>query len=115
MATPATHQQPSEPGSGEAKLENDEKTFITGLRNGDAACYESLVRDYGGRMLAVARRYLKNDADARDCVQDAYLQAFRSIENFEGRSSLQSWLHRIVVNAALMKIRARKRRPKPHR
>jgi RNA polymerase sigma-70 factor (ECF subfamily) len=88
-----------------------EQQFIAGLRNGDAACYESLVRDHGGRMLAVARRYLRNEADAGDCVQEAYLQAFRNIGSFEGRSSIESWLHRIVVNAALMKIRSRKRRP----
>ena len=111
MAAPVTQQRSLGSELGATGVENDEQQLITGLRNGNAACYESLVRDYGGRMLAVARRFLKNDADARDCVQDAYLQVFRSIDNFEGRSSLVSWLHRIVVNAALMKIRARKRRP----
>lgn len=62
-------------------------------------------------MLAVARRYMRNDADASDCVQEAFIQAHRNIGKFEQRASLQSWLHRIVVNAALMKLRAQKRRP----
>jgi RNA polymerase sigma-70 factor, ECF subfamily len=90
---------------------SDERELIAGLRNGDEACYERLVTTYGGRMLAVARRIVRNEEDARDCVQEAFLQAFRSIKKFEQRSSLASWLHRIVVNAALMKMRSRARRP----
>lgn len=85
----------------------DDEALLAGLRAGDAASYEVLVRTHGGRMLAVARRFLRNEADARDCVQDAFLLAFRQIHTFEGRSSVGTWLHRIVVNAALMKVRAR--------
>ncbi len=88
----------------------NEKHLVARLCAGDRASYEQLVTTYGGRMLAVARRLVRNEEDARDSVQDAFLQAFRSIEKFEGRSSLGSWLHRIVVNAALMRIRARSRR-----
>ena len=92
-------------------MDSDDKHLVARLREGDEASYEQLVRTYGGRMLAVARRFLRNQEDARDCVQEAFLQAFGSIDRFEERSSLGSWLHRIVVNAALMKIRAQKRRP----
>jgi RNA polymerase sigma-70 factor, ECF subfamily len=87
-----------------------EKQLILGLRNGDEASYEHVVRTYGGRLLAVARRVLRSEEDARDCVQEAFVQAFRGIQRFEERSSLGSWLHRIVVNAALMKIRSREQR-----
>ncbi|MEE9598765.1 MAG: sigma-70 family RNA polymerase sigma factor [Acidiferrobacterales bacterium] len=90
---------------------SDESQLVARLRVGDGASYEQLVRTYGGRMLAVARRLVRNEEDARDCVQEAFLQAFRNIEKFEQRASLGSWLHRIVVNAALMKLRARARRP----
>ncbi len=62
-------------------------------------------------MLAVARRFLPVEDDARDAVQDAFLSAFRSIDRFQGQSRLSTWLHRIVVNASLMKIRSRSRRP----
>ncbi len=89
----------------------DERELVARLQVGDGASYEQLVRTYGGRMLAVARRLVRNEEDARDCVQEAFLQAFRNIEKFEQRASLGSWLHRIVVNAALMKLRARARRP----
>lgn len=87
-----------------------EQQLIAGAQCDDAECFETLVRDYGGRMLNVARRYLRNEDDAQDCVQDAFIQAFQRIQDFEGRSSIGSWLHRIVVNTALMKIRATKRR-----
>ncbi len=89
----------------------EEDELLAGLRAGDQRSYERLVRAYGGRMLAAARRLVRNEDDARDCVQDAFLQAFRNIAGFEGRASLGTWLHRIVVNAALAKIRARERRP----
>jgi RNA polymerase sigma-70 factor (ECF subfamily) len=73
--------------------------------------YERAVRQCGGRLLAVARRFLRNDEDARDTVQDALLSAFTRIERFEQRAQLSTWLHRIVVNAALMKLRSRRRKP----
>jgi len=79
-------------------------------RHEDAAC-EELVRTQGGRLLAVARRMLRNDEDARDVVQEGFISAFRAIPNFNGQCRLSTWLHRIVVNAALMKIRTRTRKP----
>lgn len=87
-----------------------EQQLVNGLQRDDANCFETLVREYGGRMLNVARRYLHNEDDAQDCVQDAFIHAFQRIQDFEGRSSIGSWLHRIVVNAALMRIRSSKRR-----
>jgi RNA polymerase sigma-70 factor (ECF subfamily) len=91
--------------------EGSERELLARLRAGEAAAYEELVRGQSGRMLAVARRFLANEEDARDAVQDAFLSAFRSVERFEGSSRLSTWLHRIVVNAALMKLRTRRRKP----
>ncbi len=89
----------------------DEAELVGRLRAGDDDAYGTLVREQAGRMLAVARRMLGSEEDAHDVVQDAFLSAFKAIDRFEGGSRLSTWLHRIVVNAALMKIRARKRRP----
>ena len=89
----------------------DESELLDRLRAGDEAAYEDLVRSHGGRMLSVAKRMLRNEDDARDAVQDAFLSAFRAIDRFEGGSQLGTWLHRIVVNAALMKLRTRRRKP----
>jgi RNA polymerase sigma-70 factor (ECF subfamily) len=59
----------------------------------------------------VARRFLGNEEEAQDAVQDAFLSAYRSLDRFEGEARLSTWLHRIVVNAALMRLRGRRRRP----
>jgi RNA polymerase sigma-70 factor (ECF subfamily) len=85
--------------------------LIARLKTGDDAAFEELVRDYGPRMLAVARRFLPRDADAEDALQDAFVSVVRGIRSFAGESRLSTWLHRITVNAALMRIRTRSRRP----
>jgi RNA polymerase sigma-70 factor, ECF subfamily len=90
---------------------DDEATLVAQLRAGDEAAFEQVVRAYGGRLLAVARRIVGTEEDARDVVQDAFMNAFRSLDRFEGNAKLSTWLHRIVVNAALMKLRTRKRKP----
>src|SRR5262245_52418857 len=95
----------------EAPSAPGEPKLLERLLAGEEAAYEQLVRTYGGRMLAVARRFLPVEEDARDAVQDAFLSAFRSIRRFEGNAQLSTWLHRIVVNAALMKLRTRRRKP----
>lgn len=85
----------------------EDSTLLEQLRRGDAAAFEQLVRENIGPMLIAARRILKNEDDAREAVQDAFLSAFRSIERFTGDAKLSTWLHRIAINAALMKLRAR--------
>jgi RNA polymerase sigma-70 factor (ECF subfamily) len=86
-------------------------TLVARLKAGDADAYDEMVRTLGGRLLAVARRMLRDEDAARDALQDAMLSAVRAIHNFDGDSRLSTWLHRIVVNAALMRIRARQRKP----
>lgn len=87
-----------------------EASLVAGLRRGDEACFELVVRRYGPRMFSVARRLVRDEADAADCVQDALVQALRRIDTFEERAALGTWLHRIVVNAALMRNRTQARR-----
>ncbi len=89
----------------------EEAELVARLRAGDDDAYATLVKQQAGRMLPVARRMLGSEEDAQDVVQEAFLSAFKAIDRFEGTSRLSTWLHRIVVNAALMKIRASKRRP----
>jgi RNA polymerase sigma-70 factor (ECF subfamily) len=89
----------------------DETVLVDALRAGDPRAFETMVRQNAGRMLAVARRLVGNDEEARDVVQDALLSAFRSMARFEGQSRVSTWLHRIVVNTALMKLRTRRRKP----
>jgi len=92
-------------------LDAAETSLLIALRQGGEAAFETLVRTYGGRMLSVAKRFFANTDDAQDAVQDAFLSAFKALPTFDGRSQLGTWLHRIVVNASLMKLRTLRRHP----
>lgn len=88
-----------------------QQSLLLRLRAGDDTAFAELVRENAGRMLAVARRMLRSEEEARDAVQDAFLQAFRGIARFEGEARLSTWLHRIAINVCLMKLRSRGRKP----
>ncbi|MBU6412025.1 MAG: sigma-70 family RNA polymerase sigma factor [Planctomycetes bacterium] len=88
-----------------------ERELVRRLQAGESRAFEELVRENSPRLLAVARRFFPSESDAMDALQDAYLSAFKAIGRFDGNSKLSTWLHRIVVNACLMKLRAKSRRP----
>lgn len=85
--------------------------LVARLRAGEEAAFAELVQTYSPRMLAVARRFLGNDDDAGDAVQDAFFSAVKALDKFEESAQLGTWLHRIVVNASLMKLRTKRRHP----
>jgi RNA polymerase sigma-70 factor, ECF subfamily len=93
-----------------SKPESDTE-LVARLQRGDDTAFEAIVRTHGGRLLSVARRFLGNNEDAQDAVQDAFIRAYKAIHTFEARAQLHTWLHRILVNTALMKLRDRRRRP----
>jgi RNA polymerase sigma-70 factor (ECF subfamily) len=93
-----------------ANRASDDSRLLSRLRGGDEAAYRELVRENAGRMLAVARRMLRCESDAEDAVQEAFAQAHRALPRFEGQALLSTWLHRIVVNACLMRLRKQRRR-----
>lgn len=80
------------------------------IGSGDKAAFEGVMRKYNGKLFRVARAILKDDTDAEDVLQDAYLDAYRHLGDFRGGSELSTWLTRIVVNHALMRLRREKRR-----
>jgi RNA polymerase sigma-70 factor (ECF subfamily) len=89
----------------------DELALVARLREGDEDAFATMVREFGPRLLAVARRFVLTDEDARDVLQEAFVSAWRGMAKFAGTSRLSTWLHRIVVNAALMRLRSKRRRP----
>ncbi len=90
----------------------DEAALVERLKRGEDDAFETMIRLYGPRLLAVARRILhNNEDDAQDALQDALLAAARKIDTFHADARLSTWLHRVTVNAALMKLRTRRRRP----
>jgi RNA polymerase sigma-70 factor (ECF subfamily) len=84
-----------DPAARAAELE-----LVERLRAGDEAAFEALVQRHYGTMLAVARTYVKTRAVAEEVVQEAWLGVLKGIDRFEGRSSLRTWLMRILVNIA---------------
>jgi RNA polymerase sigma-70 factor (ECF subfamily) len=91
--------------------DDDERQFVARLKARDPDAFEVLVRQNGPRMLALAWRVLGDEDGARDVVQEAFASAFRAMDGFAADARLSTWLHRIVVNTALMKLRRRRRRP----
>lgn len=91
-------------------IDPEELALVAALRANDPAAFETVARTHAPAMLAAARRLLGNEHDAQEAVQDALLSAFRRIETFSGRSRLSTWLHRVAINAALMKLRRRRGR-----
>lgn len=99
------------PGGFDPAQPHGEASLVAALCAGDEKAFEVLVRREGARLLAIARRILRQDEEAKDAVQEAFIAAYRAIGDFDQGSLLSTWLHRIVVNCALMRIRARDRHP----
>jgi len=83
--------------------------LVARIRRGDHAAFEALMRRYNGRLFRVARGILKDDGEAEDAVQEAYLEAFRHIAEYRGDAQVSTWLTRIAINQALMRLRRHKR------
>lgn len=77
---------------------------------GDCPAFEELMRRYNRRLYRLARAVLRNDADAEDALQDAYLTAFRAMASFRGEASLSTWLARLVLNQCFTRQRRNARR-----
>lgn len=90
---------------------HDEPALLSALRRGEETAFERLVASHGARLRVTALRLLRNEDDANDVVQETFLSALKALDAFKGESGIGTWLHRIAVNAALMKIRSRRRTP----
>jgi len=75
----------------------------------EPAAFEALMRRYNSRLFRAARSILKDDRDAEDVVQEAYLQAYRHLDDFREEAALGTWLTRIVINQALTRLRKQRR------
>lgn len=96
----------SEPGTGE-DLTDD--AVVACVRAGDTPRFELIMRRYNRRLYRAARAILRDDDEAKDALQEAYVQAYMHLDQFQGRAKLSSWLTRITVNEALRRARRRDR------
>jgi RNA polymerase sigma-70 factor, ECF subfamily len=90
--------------------EDDQAQTIDLLLAKDKATTERFVRTHSSWMLLLATRILRDRGTAEDVIQNAYINIFKGLPEFDARSSLKTWMHRIVVNQALMELRKKKRR-----
>jgi RNA polymerase sigma-70 factor (ECF subfamily) len=88
----------------------EDSALATRIGGGDHAAFETLMRRHNAKLFRVARAILRDDAEAEDALQDAYLDAYRHIGDFRGDASLGTWLTRIAINHALMRARRQKSR-----
>ena len=89
----------------------DDRSLLAAHVQGDRDAFTSLVQRHRDRMWAVAIRTLGNREEAADAVQEAFISALRGADRFRGDSEVGTWLHRIVVNACLDRLRRQKARP----
>jgi len=88
-----------------------DEEIVERVKAGDTALYEIIMRRYNQRLYRVARAILRDDAEAEDVMQDAYVRAYQHLDQFAGRAPFSAWLTRIAVYEALGRLRLRKRNP----
>ena len=93
------------PRNGPASLAN-ESALVERIGRGDHAAFEAMMRHHNGKLFRVARAILRDDTEAEDALQDAYLDAYRHIGDFRGTASLATWLHTIATSVSLNGMRS---------
>jgi RNA polymerase sigma-70 factor (ECF subfamily) len=86
----------------------DESALVTRAKAGDVEAFSELVRHYDRRVFRMAKQITQNDDDAEDVLQETFLKAYTHLDDFQGNSKFYTWLVRIAVNEALMKLRKRR-------
>ncbi|HEY7615467.1 MAG TPA: sigma-70 family RNA polymerase sigma factor, partial [Terriglobales bacterium] len=87
---------------------SDELALVQAAKAGDVGAFEELVKRYDRNVFRIAQHITQNREDAEDVVQDAFLKAYSNLGQFQGQSKFYTWLVRIAVNEALMKLRRRR-------
>ena len=86
----------------------DESALVMQSRDGDSTAFGELVRRYEGRIFRLAQHVTQNREDAEDVLQETFMKAYEHLDQFKGESKFYTWIVRIAVNQALMKLRRRK-------
>jgi RNA polymerase sigma-70 factor (ECF subfamily) len=98
------------PESNAAAVVTDED-LVSRARTKDFAAFEELVDRYEDKIFRLAFRFVRNETDAKEIVQDTFLLVWRKLDTFKGDSQFGSWLYRVATNTALMRLRAQRRHP----
>jgi RNA polymerase sigma-70 factor, ECF subfamily len=104
MASPTT------PDSGSPPPVTDEE-LVARARTQDFGAFEQLVERYEDKVYRLAFRFVRNETEAKEIVQDTFLSIWRKLDTFKGDAQFGSWLYRVAANAALMRLRSQRRHP----
>jgi RNA polymerase sigma-70 factor (ECF subfamily) len=104
MPTPT----PTEPNAPAVVTDED---LVARARTKDFAAFEELVDRYEDKIFRLAFRFVRNETEAKEIVQDTFLLVWRKLDTFKGDSQFGSWLYRVATNTALMRLRAQRRHP----
>jgi len=110
MSAVTTFELNAVPNIGPSFIASEEATLLASAKAGDSAAFECLVIPHWDALLRATQRILRNREDAEDAVQTAFIDAFRNLDGFHGRARFSSWLTRIAMNAALMRLRMSRRK-----
>lgn len=105
MSTPT----PPQPIAAQPVVTDEE--LVARARAKDFGAFEELVDRYEDKIFRLAYRFVRNETDAKEIVQDTFLSVWRKLDTFKGDAQFGSWLYRVAANAALMRLRAQRRHP----
>jgi len=91
--------------------ENVDQELVARVQQGDTAAFDLLVKKYQHKIVALANRYVKDQAEAHDVAQEVFIKAWRALPKFRGDSQFYTWIYRIAVNTAKNYLASRNRRP----
>jgi RNA polymerase sigma-70 factor (ECF subfamily) len=88
-----------------------DEALVARAQKGDSSALKELLERHEEKLFRLAMRFVRDETDAREILQDVFVTAWRKLPGFEGRAQIGSWLYRVTANASLMFLRARNRRP----
>lgn len=96
--------------SGDTQQSSDQQ-LVERVQQGDKRAFDLLVLKYQHKIISLVHRYVRDSADVHDVVQEAFIKAYRALENFRGDSAFYTWMYRIAINTAKNHLISRGRRP----
>jgi RNA polymerase sigma-70 factor, ECF subfamily len=107
----STPPSPPPPSSENATPAVSDEELVARARAKDYAAFEQLLDRYEDKIFRLAYRFVRNETEAKEILQDTFLSIWRKLDTFKGDAQFSSWLYRVATNAALMRLRAQRRHP----
>jgi RNA polymerase sigma-70 factor (ECF subfamily) len=110
-APPTTPSDPTDPQAKADAAGASDEDLVSRARAKDFGAFEQLLDRYEDKIFRLAYRFVRNETEAKEILQDTFLTIWRKLDTFKGDAQFSSWLYRVAANAALMRLRAQRRHP----